>query len=124
VQALDHIEHLLRQLGRRRLDAGYARDNTGTVRVVWPTPTWDDYLSLAFDEIREFGAQSLQVIRRMRAALSGLAARLPEPRRTAVLAYLDHLDQGVRSSDFDEKDRATGMDEDRQGLGLAGRRAS
>jgi uncharacterized membrane protein len=119
VQALDQIEDLLGRLGRSHLDAGYARDETGAIRVVFPTPTWNDYLELSFDEIRQFGAQSLQVVRRMRVALTSLAASIPDAqRRAAILHYLHHLDENVETSAFDAKDRATGMREDRQGLGL------
>jgi uncharacterized membrane protein len=72
VQALDQIEDWLRQLGRRQLDAGYAGDSAGVVRVTFPCPTWQDYLTLSFDEIRQFGGSSVQVLRRLRAALVGL----------------------------------------------------
>ena len=72
VQALDQIEDLLRRLGRRQLGAGHARDSDGTIRVMFPVPTWQDYLALSFDEIRQYGAGSIQVGRRLRAALVGL----------------------------------------------------
>ena len=61
---------------RRRLnqlDAGYAQDSRGAIRVVFPVPNWQDYLALSFDEIRPFGATHVQVVRRLRAALVGLA---------------------------------------------------
>ena len=49
-------------------------------------PTWQDYLNLSFDEIRVFGADSIQVLRRLRAALTGLAEFVTIPdRRDAVL---------------------------------------
>ena len=76
VQAIDQIEDLLRRLGRRQLDAGYAHDATGTIRVTFPVPTWEDYLALSFDEIRQFGANSVQVVRRLRSALIGLSDTL------------------------------------------------
>jgi uncharacterized membrane protein len=120
VQALDQIEDLLRRLGRRQLDAGYARDGSGAIRVTFPVPTWDDYLAVSFDEIRQFGATSLQVMRRMRAALSGLAGSIKEPeRREAVLRYLDHLNLGIGRSTFDAEDQVAALHEDRQGLGLS-----
>jgi uncharacterized membrane protein len=72
VQALDQIEDLLRRLGCRQLEAGYALDAAGKIRVIFPVPTWQDYLALAFDEIRQFGAASIQVDRRLRTALIGL----------------------------------------------------
>lgn len=120
VQALDQIEDLLRRLGRRRLDAGRASDAGGALRLIIPMPTWDDYLALAFDEIRQFGATSVQVARRLRAALSGLSESVAtEERRSAVRRYLDHLNSGVGRSTFDDSDKATALAEDRQGLGLS-----
>ena len=71
VQAIDQIEDLLRRLGRRALDAGCVQDEQGALRLVFPTPSWEDYLTLAFDEIRQYGAGSVQVMRRLRSALLG-----------------------------------------------------
>jgi uncharacterized membrane protein len=123
VQALDQIEDLVRRLGRRQLDAGYARDSDGTVRVTFPVPTWQDYLALAFDEIRHFGVSSIQVGRRLRAALVGLSETIAvADRRAAVQEYLDHLNLGIGRSSFDDQDRVAALQEDRQGLGLSRRR--
>lgn len=124
VQALDQIEDLLRRLGRRKLDAGRARDTTGALRLVIPMPTWDDYLALAFDEIRQFGVTSVQVARRLRAALSGLSESVAtDERRARVQRYIDHLNSGVGRSGFDDSDKASALEEDRQGLGLSRKRA-
>ncbi len=118
VQALDQIEDLLRLLAHRRLDTGIVRDPYGIVRVVFLARAWEDFLQLAFDEIRQYGAGSIQVQRRLRAALMGLRAAVPEgDRRAAVSNYLRHLDQGIRRSAFDAQDRAAGRVEDPQGLG-------
>ena len=59
VQALDQIEDLLLRLGRRRLEIGEFRDRDGQLRLVVPSPTWEDFLRLAFDEIRYCGARSV-----------------------------------------------------------------
>ena len=92
VQALNQIEDLVRRLGRRQLDAGYACDVGGATRVTFPVPTWEDYLHLSFDEIRQYGAGSIQVMRRLRAVLAGLAEFIVVPeRRGSVIGYLDHL---------------------------------
>jgi uncharacterized membrane protein len=120
VQALDQIEDLLRRLGRRQLDAGYARDPAGTIRMTFPVPTWEDYLRVSFDEIRQYGASSMQVVRRLRAALAGLADSITVPERSdAVRRYLNHLNLGVGRSAFDDLDQAIALQEDRQGLGLS-----
>ena len=123
VQAIDQIEDLLRRLGHRQLDAGYVRDATGTIRVTFPVPTWDDYLALSFDEIRQFGASSVQVVRRLRSALVGLRdTNAFEDRRQSVVRYLEHLNRGVSRSTFDDQDQVAALVEDRQGLGLSRRR--
>ena len=124
VQAIDQIEDLLRRLGRRDLDAGYARDADGKLRLVYPMPTWEDYLTLAFDEIRQYGATSVQVMRRLRSTLIELAASLTRPARAdAVRRYLTHLDLVIERSPLDDQDRITARQEDRQGLGLTRKRA-
>ncbi len=46
VQAIDQIEDLMRRLARYHLDAGHSRDVNGVVRVIFPMPTWEDYLHL------------------------------------------------------------------------------
>jgi uncharacterized membrane protein len=124
VQAIDQIEDLLRRLGRRGLDAGCVRDEQGQLRLVFPTPTWEDYLTLAFDEIRQYGASSVQVMRRLRSALIGLADSVTEAERKAVVQhYLHHLNLVVEHSVLDAEDQVMALQEDRQGLGLSRRPA-
>ncbi len=120
VQALDQIEDLLRRLARGELADGCFVDAAGELRLVYPTPDWEDYLALAFDEIRVFGATSVQVMRRLRSALLGLVELLGGNERAAsVRKYLEHVDAAIEHSPFDEKDRATARQQDPQGLGLA-----
>jgi uncharacterized membrane protein len=124
VQAIDQIEDLLRRLGRRDLDAGYARDWQGNLRLVYPMPTWEDYLTLAFDEIRQYGATSVQVMRRLRSTFIELASSQTDAARAAaVRRYLDHLDLVIERSTLDVEDRVKAHQEDRQGLGLTRKRA-
>ena len=69
------------------------------------------------------GANSVQVGRRLRAALVGLSETIAvRERRVAVQEYLDHLNLGVGRSGFDDQDQAMALQEDRQGLGLSRRR--
>lgn len=124
VQALDQIEDLLHRLGRRALDAGCVMDDRGDLRLVFPTPSWEDYLSLAFDEIRQYGASSVQVMRRLRSALLGLLDSVTEAeRKELVQRYLQHLNLVVERSMLDSEDQVKALQEDRQGLGLSRRRA-
>jgi uncharacterized membrane protein len=122
VQAIDQIEDLLRRLGRRDLDAGHAWDANGVLRLIFPMPTWEDYLELAFDEIRQYGGNSVQVMRRLRSALVGLAdSVVAEVRVDAVKRYLRQLDLTIVRSIPDAADQETARHEDRQGLGLSRR---
>ena len=124
VQTIDQLEDLLRRLGVAELDGGYAVDENGALRLVFPTPTWEDYLSLAFDEIRHFGSNSIQVMRRMRSALVGLADALPGQERVeTVRNYLEHLDRVIGASPFDVEDKRMARQEDRQGIGLSRRQS-
>jgi uncharacterized membrane protein len=118
VQAIDQIQDLLHRLGGRVLEAGFVKDARGDLRVIFPMPTWEEYLGLAFDEIRLYGASTIQVLRRMRAALIDLIASLTEPVRVdAIRRYLKHLDAIVEGSDLDPIDRALALQADPQGLG-------
>ena len=109
VQTIDQLEDLLRRLGSAELDAGYVFDESGALRLVFPTPTWEDYLTLAFDEIRHFGSSSVQVMRRMRSALVGLADSMPKQERLEVVRrYLEHLDRVIEASPFDVEDKMNG----------------
>lgn len=120
VQALDQIDDLLRRLARQKLDIGRVRDADGVLRVVFPTPSWEDYLALAFDEIRMFGITSVQVLRRLRAALTELEELLGEDERAGpVRRYLAHVDAAIEGSTLDELDRNSARKEDPQGLGLS-----
>ena len=124
VQAIDQIEDLLRRLGRRTLDAGCVMDDRGDLRLIFPTPAWEDYLALALDEIRQYGASSVQVMRRLRSALLGLMDSVAEGERKAVVRrYLHHLNVAVEHSALDAEDQVMALQEDRQGLGLSRRRA-
>jgi uncharacterized membrane protein len=120
VQALDVLEVLVRELSGRDLDASLARDAAGDVRLVWPSPSWDDVLDLAFDEIRLYGAGSVQICRRLRAVLDDLLASTPAERHPAIEAQLRRLDAAVLSAFPDgSPERETAMAADPIGLGLA-----
>jgi uncharacterized membrane protein len=103
VQALDQIEDLLLLLGRRRLAIPY--------------PTWDDFLILAFDEIRNYGASSVQVMRRMKALVADLIAALPPERHESLRHFQRRLDATIAKAFVDAEDKLDASIADRQGLG-------
>ncbi|RPJ43577.1 MAG: DUF2254 domain-containing protein, partial [Chloroflexi bacterium] len=56
VQALDELDDLLRRIGMRDLNIGVLEDDRGVLRVIYPTPDWNDFLTRAIDEIRYYGS--------------------------------------------------------------------
>ena len=116
VQALDQIEDLLLRIGVRTLDIGRLVGVRGYVRVVYPAPTWDDLIALAIDEIRIYGAGSIQVMRRLRNLLQNLEAAVPPERREAVEDRLRRLDTACEQ-ELPVADRADARIPDPQGLG-------
>jgi len=118
VQALDQIQDLLFRLGSRRLEIGTVRDSGGNIRLVIPHPSWEDFLRLAFDEIRACGATSVQVMRRMRALVSDLIAALPNERHAALEHHRERLNVTTARSFADDEDKLEASVEDKQGLGM------
>jgi uncharacterized membrane protein len=118
VQALDQIEDLLLRLGRQRLDIGNFHDPAGRLRLVVPFPTWDDFLLLGLDEIRAYGADSVQVMRRMKALTKSLLTALPTERHSALRHWEQRLQGSIARSFADAEEQRDASVADRQGLGL------
>jgi uncharacterized membrane protein len=117
IQALDQVELLLRQLGRRRLTPGVGRDDAGEVRLRYPVPSWEDYLAL--DETRQYGEGSIQITRRLRALLEDLREVVPEFRRPPIDAELELVASAADRAFADRGDQLSAGARDRQGLGAA-----
>jgi uncharacterized membrane protein len=96
VEALGRLGDLLVLLASRQLPDGVLRDDAGEVRFFYRTPSWDEYLKLALDEIRIFGATTPSVEQQMRQLLGYLEASVPEWRREAVVEQLRLLDAAVK----------------------------
>jgi uncharacterized membrane protein len=117
VLALDQIHILLREVGSRRLDAGVVRDVSEEIRLVYRTPNWEDFVALAVTEIRQFGGNSTQVTRRMRAMLEDLIPMIPTQRSLALKQELDLLKSTVDRGFAVPQDRMRAELPDSQGLG-------
>jgi len=117
VLAIDQLHHLLQQVGLRRLTDAGRRDATGPLRLLVPTPNWDDYVQLAVTEIRLFSSGSIQVTRRLHAMLENLLKVLPPHRHPALQQELTLLRHIVERSFLAPEDRARADTGDYQGLG-------
>ena len=85
--------------------------------VVVPVRRWEDYLALGITEIREFGATSIQVMRRLRAVLEDLMREVRPENRAAVAAEIARLDATVEAGFSGSIDLDRAGIADRQGLG-------
>ena len=121
VLAIDQIKRLLRAVGRRHLHDDVIHDAAGNLRVVYRTPSWEDFVQLSCREIRLYGAANFQIARRLRSMLENLQQALPEARGPALRKELDLLDQTLVRLDMLPDDLALARLPDRQGLGAARR---
>ena len=119
VQAIDRLHDCLRQLACRPFPSGEYRDENGIIRLYVSHITWEGYVRLAFDEIRQTGASSAQVTRRLRAALDDLLTVAPPDRRAPLERQLELLDAAVAANDWPEAERSEGLVNDTQGIGSA-----
>jgi uncharacterized membrane protein len=96
VQAIDRLHDILRQLARRPFPDGRHRDKKGELRLLVRTPSWDDYVELATEELTLAGADSPRIVRRLRRALEDVREIAPPERREVIERSLERLHQGRR----------------------------
>ena len=90
VQALDSLEQLLVRLGPHRLGAQVRATAAGHL-VALPALGFADYLSLACDQVRRYGAKEPAVVARVLRMLRTLAAAAPGLHGPALLAEVQAL---------------------------------
>ncbi|MBW3615427.1 MAG: DUF2254 domain-containing protein, partial [Actinobacteria bacterium] len=105
-QAIDQLHDLLRRLARRQFPSELRADEHGQLRAISPRLSWDDYVGLAFDEIRLYSARSLQVKRRLRGAVTKLLDMAPPARKAALERQLRLLDESAEREFEDDQDRS------------------
>jgi uncharacterized membrane protein len=117
VLAIDQIHHLLRDVGKRYLAEGREVDRNGKTRLVYRTPNWEDFVMLGTTEIRQYGRDSIQVQRRLRAMLKDLVATLPARRAPVLAKELVLLDKSSKRTFPDLDDQTLAESGDLQGIG-------
>jgi len=117
VLAIDQIHHLLRNVGLRNLAQGRETDGRGELRLVYRTPDWEDFVHLAVTEIRQYGRESIQIMRRLRAMLENLIQTLPERRAPMLRLELSLLQTSAKRMFVDLYDQALAETGDLQGMG-------
>jgi len=124
VLAIDQIHHLLRDVGSRSLAEGREVDRKGKLRLMYRTPNWEDFVHLAVTEIRQYGRDSIQIMRRLRAMLENLIETLPDRRAPQLRQQLKLLSESSKRSFLDADDFTLAEEGDLQGMGGGGKEAS
>jgi uncharacterized membrane protein len=117
VLAVDQVHRLLRAVGERQLDTGRVHDDSGRLRLLYRTPDWEDFVGLAITEIRQFGGNSIQIVRRLRAMLENLIGTVHPDRAALLRGELELLDRGVERDFREPEDRARAASADSLGVG-------
>ena len=117
VLAIDQLHRMLRMVGKRHLRTDELLDKSERLRVIFRTPNWEDFVHLAFSEIRACGSNNLQIVRRLRAMIENLVQTLPAHRHVALLQQLSLLDRDIEKNFTYPEELALARIADAQGLG-------
>ena len=117
VQAIHRLHDLLRELATRPFPDGWHRDGDGNVRLITTTLDWDGYVRLAFDEIRLYGASTLQIPRRLREALEDIKTVAAPERQAALDRQLELLEAAAERDLPSHEEARLARAPDVQGIG-------
>ena len=117
VLAIDQLHRLLRMVGTRHLRTDEILDKSGQLRVIFRTPNWEDFVHLAFSEIRSCGSNNLQIVRRLRAMIDNLIQTLPVQCHPPLQQELSLLDREITRNFVYPEELALARIADSQGLG-------
>jgi uncharacterized membrane protein len=115
--AVDQIQHLLYLLSQSKLDTGTVRDSSDIVRLIYRTPSWEDFVTLGATEIRIYGATNPQVTRRLQAMFEYLRRAVPAERSAAIEKESAFLRRSIDRAFSDPEDRVLFGVSDLQGFG-------
>jgi uncharacterized membrane protein len=117
VMAIDQLQRLLHDVGRRHLRGETVLDATGQPRLILRTPNWEDFVQLSCSEIRYYGASNFQIARKLQAMLLDLMHELPPYRAPMLQREIDLLNWTLDHNFVVPADRELARIADSQGLG-------
>ena len=117
VLAIDQLHRLLRSAGKRNLRTDQILDRAGKLLVIFRTPNWEEFVHLAFTEIRFYGAENIQIARRLRAMIVNLTETLPAERHSTLRKELELLDRTIEKLYVLPEDLKLARIPDQLGLG-------
>lgn len=120
VQVLDELEAILAYLSRRIDEDNKRVEDSGNQSIVrgW-TRTWEDYVAISTDEIRQYGTTSIQIQRRLRNMFESLLELCAPNQKEPLQTRLELLDAQTDSLWTMRLDRELSLVSDPQGFGSA-----
>lgn len=104
VQSIDRIHEMLLLLADRDLPSPQRADEEGKLRAIFPAPSWESYVRMAFDEIRHYGAGSVQISRRLKWMAESVLEAVDESRKPPLRLQLYLIDESTKRSFLDPAD--------------------
>lgn len=117
VQVIDRVEALLLKLYERHPGPTYVVDSTGEPRALIHAPQWIEYFDLASTEIRQYGRETIQIHRRLRAMHNHLLDVVTGEERKRVELELQILDEMAVKYMITAHDLRMARESDRLGIG-------
>ena len=81
---IDNLTELLLQISRRPAPTGFYADSFGQIRLQRPLRSWEDYVDLAFTDIRTYGADDPLVQRSLVKAFDRLLLQVPGSYKSSI----------------------------------------
>jgi uncharacterized membrane protein len=97
-QVLYRLTDLLAVIAQKPALTSLFADHEGQLRLVRPIHTWEDYVDLAFGEIRFYGIDQPQTRRQLSRSLDYLLDTVPEGCRAAVERQKELLSEAIQHS--------------------------
>ncbi len=102
VQVIDQLHDLLRRLATRALPPRQALTHDGRLALYVPQPAFEDYLTLAVDEIAYWGADAERIQRRLWVMLDDLHHAALPGHRPALAQALSSYDSDSSPTNWDD----------------------
>ncbi|HZJ27926.1 MAG TPA: DUF2254 domain-containing protein [Acidimicrobiia bacterium] len=117
VEAIDRLHDLLLRLAPRPDPSGHHTDDAGHLRFLRRVIGWETFVTLAFEEIRQYGAASVQVQRRLRASVHALLDVVTPERRPPLERQMRLLERSVALHFPDPEEHQLAIGSDDAGMG-------
>jgi uncharacterized membrane protein len=107
LNCIDRLGGALSRLAGRQMPGGQFRDDNGVIRVSMPPQTFASAVNEAFDQIRQYGRDSVAINVRLIEALDTIATRVVRREDgDALFAQAEMLVRGAEKSIPEDRDRA------------------